>query len=76
MITKKILTTRKPRIIFIDDCIKNNCTYDHSEYATGYKEESDRRYFKTGMRLHGMRCFDYKVLFSHDAVEGEGYCMR
>ena len=75
MTTKKNLTKRKPRFIFEDDSIKKKRTYNHSEYATGYKEESDRRYFKTGMELHGTRCFDCKVLFSHDAVEGEGCCM-
>ena len=75
MTTKKNLTTRKPRIIFENDSIKKRCTRNHSEYATWYKEESDRRYFKTGMELHDTRCFDCKALFSHDTVEGEGCCM-
>ena len=66
-VTKKKTTTRKPRVIFEDD---KHCTYDHLEYDTGYKEESDRRYFKTGMDLHDTRCFDCRVLFAYEAVQG------
>ena len=33
------------------------------------------RYFKTGMNLHCTQCFDCKVLFSYETVEGEGCYM-
>ena len=54
---------KKPRTIFTDYDIKIKCKCDHQDF-TGYKEETDKRYFSNEMELFGTRCANCTVLFA------------
>ena len=71
--TRQKTIAKKPRIIFTDYGKKMKCKCDHRD-LTGYKEETDKRYFKEEMELHGTKCATCKILFA-DVADVEKECL-
>ena len=46
------------------------CKYDYKD-LTGYKEETDKRYFVQETELFGTRCANYSALFANKYGETE-----
>ena len=46
------------------------CKCDHQDF-TGYKEETDKRYFREKMELYGTQCASCNVLFADMPDEKE-----
>ena len=71
--TRQKTLAKKPRIIFTDYDKKMKCKCDHRDLM-GYKEETDKRYFREEMELHGTQCATCKVMFA-DVADEENACV-
>ena len=49
------------------------CKCDHRD-LTGYKEETDKRYFREEMELYSTKCATCKILFA-DVADEEKECL-
>jgi len=64
---------KKPRTIFTDYDAKMKCQCNHRD-LTGYKEETDKRYFREEMELYDTHCATCKILFV-DVPDEEKKCV-